>query len=239
MKFTIPKQASIEFGVLVNKIINQLQENEVENLQSITAMCSLLTIESDEENSDVLLFSDNQISAILRCDTIRTLFTMKLRHCWRWDDFSLLKAIVQDVGCPTCELLLNQYEQKLDSQMKLKEIYESCVQGDHNLPEGYEKMVAIIKNKQFHKITKEEYDEIKQFTSEYCGVKPYVLPPFVKASSSSLLIMWLIPSTAVPVMIHTATVDVNIFVNKSFVFLKISSCIIFDERSDDVSLFLC
>ena len=232
MKFTIPKQASIEFGIFVNKIINQLQENEVENLKLITDMCSVLTIESDEENSDVLLFNHNQLVAIRQCDTIRTLFTTKLRHCWRWDDFSLLKDIIQAVGCPTCELLLNQYEQKLDSQMKLKEIYESCVQGGCHLPEEYEKMVAIIRNKQFHKITKEEYDEIKQFTSEYCGVKPYVLLPFAKASSSSLLIVWLIPSTAVPVMIYMATANVNSFVKKSFVFLQISSSIIVDKLRD-------
>ena len=232
MTFTIPQEASIEFGVLINKIINLLQENEAENLRDIIDMCSQLTIESDEGNSNVLLFNAYQL---LGCDTIRTLFITELRRCWRWDDFSLLKAIVQTVGCPTCESLLKQYEQKLDSQMKLKEIYESCRQGDCDLPTEYEEMVAIIRNKQFHKITKEEYDKIKQFTSEHCGVKPYVLLPFTKASSSSLLIIWLIPSTAVPFTIHMATANINSFIKASFVYLKISSGIIFDERSGDVS----
>ena len=235
IKFIIPKKTSIEFGVLISKLINQLQQNEAENLDFIKSMCSQLTIESDDENSDVLLFNDNQLGAILECNRISILLMTKLRHCWRWDDFSLLKAIVQTVGCPTCESLLEQYEQKLESKMKLQKIYNSYKQEDRDLPQGYEEMVAIIKNKDFYKITKEEYDKIKQFTSEHCGVKPYVLLPFTKVSSSSLLIVWLIPSTAAAFMIHIATAHVSRFIQESFVYLKISSRVIFDQRSRDVS----
>ena len=226
----------MEFGVLIIKIINQLQENEAENLDCIKTMCSQLTIEVDEESSDVLLFTNQQLDDIFRCDTIRTLFCRtKLRHCWRWDDFSLLKVIVQAVGCPTCESLIKQYEQKLDSEMKLKDIYESCRQRDHNLFEEYEEMVAIINNKVFCKITNEEYDRIKLFTSKHCGVKPYVLLPFKRISSSSLLIVWLIPTTAVYFMSHMAMVECNRFIEESFMFLQISSYVIFDHRPFDVS----
>ena len=216
--------------------MEQLQQNEAENLDFIQGMCSHLTIEVDEENSDVLLFNDDQLDAICKCGTVRTLFRTKLRHCWRWDDFSLLKAIVKAIGSLACESLLEQYEQKLDSRMKLQEIFDFCVQEAHSLPEGYEEMVAIISNKLFYQITKEDYDKIKQFTSEHCRVKPYVLLPFKRVSLSSLRIVWSIPSTAVSYMIYMAIINVNNFTNKSFVYLKISSTVIIDQRSCDVSL---
>ena len=198
-------------------------------------MCSHLTIDVNEENSDVLLFNDDQLDAICKCGTVRILFRTKLRHCWRWDDFSLLKAIVQAVGSLACVSLLEQYEQKLDSKMKLQEIFDFCVQEACSLPEGYEEMVAIISNKLFYQITKEEYEKIKQFTSEHCRVKPYVLLPFKRVSSSSLLVVWPIPSTAVSYMIYMATTNVDSFMNKSFIYLKISTSVIIDQRSCDVS----
>ena len=235
VKFTIPKDASTEFGILINKIVEQLQQNEAENLDFIKGICSHLTIEENDETSDVLLFSDDQMDAICTCATVRTLFRTKLRHCWRWDDFSLLKAIVQAVGSLACESLLEQYEQKLDSKIKLQEIFDFCIQEDCSLPEGYEEMVAIISNKLFYHITKEEYDKIKLFTSEHCRVKPYVLLPFKRLSSSSLLIVWSIPLTTVSYMTYMATTNVNSFIEKSFVYLKISSSVIIDQRSCDVS----
>lgn len=236
IKFTIPKKASIEFGILVSKIINELQQDEAENLEFIKDICCHLTIDINEENSDdTLLFTDDQLSAIRNCGTIRMLFRTKLRHCWRWDDFSFLKEIVQGVGSPECELLLKQYEQKLDTEMKLQEIYDSCEQEDRNLPEGYEEMVAIVSNKIFCRITKEEYDKMKMFTTKHCGVKPYVLPPFKRVSSSSLLIVWLIPSTAVGHMMFSAIVNVNNFIKESFVFLQIASEVLIDQRRCDVS----
>ena len=231
----MPTYARAEFAVLVNKISEQLQQNEAENLDFIQGMCSHLTIEVHEENSDVLLFDDDQLCAISECTKIKTLFRTKLRHCWRWDDFSFLKAIVQAVGCPISDSLLKQYEQKLDSTMKLQKIHELCEQENCNLPEGYEEMVAIISNKLFYQITKEDYDKIKQFTSEHCRVKPYVLLPFKRVSSSSLRIVWSIPSSAVSYMIYMATINVYSFINKSFVYLKISSTVIINQRSCDVS----
>ena len=231
----MPTYARTEFTILVTKISQQLQQNEAENLDFIKGMCCHLTIAANEEDSDVLLFDDDQQSAISECTTIKTLFRTKLRHCWRWDDFSFLKAIVQAVGDPVSESLLKQYEQKLDGTMKLQKIYEFCEQEDCSLPEGYEEMVAIVSNKLFYQVTKEEYEKIKQFTSEHCRVKPYVLLPFKRVSSSSLLVVWPIPSTAVSYMIYMATTNVNSFIKKSFIYLKISSSIIIDQRSCDVS----
>ena len=85
--------------------------------------------------------------------------------------------------------------------MKLQEIFDLYVQEDCSLPERYKEMVAIPSNKLFYHITKEEYDKIKLFTSEHCRVKPYVLLPFKRVSSSSLIV-WSIPLTTVSYMTY-------------------------------------
>ena len=229
-----PKQASSEFGFLLVKIIEELAKNEAANLETIKIMCSCLTI---EEHSDALFFNEEQQDAIDACSSIRRLFTKYLRDCWRWDDFSLLKNIVQSLDCSShCTQLLDQYEKKIYVQMKLQEIYEFCQQEKRNLPEGYHKVIAIVQDKTFSRITLEEYKELKDFISQHCKVEPYVISPFTKAGVSSLLLEWMVPMTAVPHMIEMATMNANVFIAQNFIYLKISSTLIFDKRKN-VSIF--
>ena len=227
-----PKQASTEFGILLANVIKELAKNESENLELIKVVCSCLTVNKDPNG---LLFNEEQQEEINACSNIRTLFTTRLRCCWRWDDFSFLKQIVQSVDLDGhCEHLLDQYEEKLSIKMKLQDIYEYCQKQQENLPEGYHKMVAIVQNKIFSRITLEEYRKLKDFISQHCEVQPYVIPHFIKAGKSSLLLEWLVPLTAVPHMIRMATINGNVFITQNFVYLKISSTVIFDNR-DNVS----
>ena len=227
-----PKQASGEFGFLLANIIKELVKNEEENLELIKIMCSCFTV---GQGPSALFFSEKQQKEINACGNIRTLFTTNLRDCWRWDDFSFLKKIVQSLDSSHhCEQLLDQYEQKIYIHMKLQDIHEYCQQQKQNLPEGYHKMVAIVQGKIFSRITLEEYKELKYFISEHCEVEPYVISPFTKATVSSLLLEWWVPLTAVPHMIKMATVNANVFIAQKFVYLKISSTVIFDKR-DTVS----
>ena len=227
---SVPKQASTEFGILLANIIKELEKNEVDNLESIKVICSCLTIDANPSN---LLFNEDQQEAINACSKLRTLFTTRLRHCWRWDDISFLKKIVQSLdSADHCEQLLDQYEKKIFIQMKLQDIHEYCQQQAEKLPEGYHKMVAIVQNKIFSRIKLDEYRELKDFISEYCKVESYVISPFTKASVSSLLLEWWIPLTAVPHMIEMATINANVFVTQNFVYLKISSTVIFDKRNN-------
>ena len=223
---TTPHQGSSEFAILIAKIIEELKQNEVENLETIKIVCSHLTVREDPH---VLLFTEGQQETINACNNLQMLFTKNLRGCWRWDDFPLLKLLLQSLKCSDhCEVMLAQYEQKLDSQMKLQQIYEHCMQEDQEIPAGYEKMVAVVQNKLFSRITKEEYDELKRFISEHCGVKPYVIPPFYKAGRSSLYLEFIVPMTAVSHMIETASKNINKFQEASFVYLKIASILLFD-----------
>jgi len=232
---TTPHQASGEFGILLANIIKELKKNESENLEIIKSVCSFLTIKDDP---GVLLFNEEQQEAIDACDNIRTLFTKNLRGCWRWDDFTLLKTLVQSLECSEhCEMMLNQFEEKLDNQMKLQQIYEHCMQEKRDIPDGYNKMVAIVRGKIFSRITKEEYGTLKQFISTHLGVEPYVIPPFYKAAHSSLVLEYFVPIAANSHMIDTATKNMDEFIRESFVYLRISLTVIFDLRQN-VSYFI-
>ena len=227
-----PEEASGEFGILLANIIKELSNNETENLELIKDVCSCLTVKGDPS---ALLFNDDQQEAINACGNIRILFRKNLRHCWRWDDFIILTKIVQSLDSSDhCIHLIRQYEKKIYSEMKLKDIHEYCKQQSKDLPIGYHKMVAIVKNKSFLRITLEEYRKLKEFISQHCEVEPYAISPFTEAWFGSLLLEWFVPSTAVPHMIKMATINANVFITQNFVYLKISSTVIFDKR-DNVS----
>ena len=233
MIFT-PEQASIEFGILLANILKELSKNEAENLDLIKVVCSCLTIKGDPS---ALLFNEEQQEAIDACGNIRLLFKKNLRHCFRWDDFSLLKTIVESLHSPHCIKLIDQFEKKVYSKMKLKEIHEHCKQESKDLPKGYHKMVAIVTKKSFFDITLEEYRELKEFILQNCKLESHAVSPFTDLSVGSLLLEWLVPSTAVSHMIEMATMNANVFITQNFMFLKISSTVIFDRR-DNVS-FIC
>ena len=227
-----PEQASSDFGILLSKIIKELSKNEPENLELIKDVCSYLTFKGDPS---ALLFNEDQQKAINACGNIRTLFRENLRHCWRWDDFSTLTTIVQSLDSPDhCMQLIHKYKGRLYSKMKLKDIHEYCKQESKDLPKGYHKMVAIVENKSFFHITLEEYKQLKEFISQHCKVEPYVISPFTELGFGSLLLEWFVPSAAVPHMIEMATVNANNFIAQNFIFMKISSRVIFDKR-DNVS----
>ena len=227
---TTPAQASTEFGILLSNIIRELKYREEDNLVIIKDVCSALTIKDDP---GILLFNEDQREAIDACDNVRTMFTKNLRGCWRWDDFSLLKTLVQGLeSSERCEAMLNQFEEKLDSQMKLQQIYEHCIQEKRDIPDGYDKMVAIVRNKIFSRITKEEYDKLKEFISSHLEVKSYVIPPFYKAAYSSLVLEFFIPVTSTTHLVEMATKHMDDFVKESFVYLRISLTLIFDLRQN-------
>ena len=224
---SMPNKASAEFSILLVSIMKELEKNEVENLKTIKNMCAFLTV---NDNSDALLFNEDQHDNIKACNDINVLFTKHLRGCWRWDDFSLLKAIIQYLGSDKCEELLSQYESKICYKMKLQDIYEQCMRDNLAIPTGFDEMVAIVSNKIFSRITKEEYDELKQFVAKHLGVKEYVIYPFYKMGESSLLLEWSIPSTAVSHIVEAATRNSFMFIINAFVYLRVSTKVIVDRR---------
>ena len=115
--------------------------------------------------------------------------------------------------------------------MTLEQIFEECKRQNQEVPKGFDKMVAIV-NKKYSKITKEEYDQLKCSIVEHCGVESYVLSPFLNMSQSSLLLEWLVPSTAITHMVETATKHKYIFMKEPFIFLQIATTVILDLMND-------
>jgi len=219
--------ASFEFGVLLDEILKELMENERENLKLLKRTSSTLTV---KDTSGVRMFSDSEVEGIYACNDIEILLVVKLRHCYRWDDHSMLNVLVDKIKSKKCLQLLQLFEIKTYSKIKLQQISMQFSQGSTQFPDSYYKMVAIV-DKIFSSITKEEYDELKQFISQHCGVEPYVMSPFSKASPfSSVVFEWFIPVSAVPYMIKSAKNNVQQFTNSLFLYLKISSEVIFDHR---------
>ena len=228
-----PDQASDEFAILMKNIIKELKKNETEYLEDIKVTCAYLTVRGDPH---VFLFNEEQREAIAACNNLRTLFTGHLRHCWRFDEFALLKRIIQSIDSDHCEEMLNQYEKKLSISIKLRDIHEYCKQEKQPIPAGYHKMVAIVENKIYSRITKDEYDELKEFILKHCELEEHFLLPFSSAAPSSLILEWFVSVTAVSYMVKAATRNVDMFIMNGFVYLRISSHVIFDKRNNMVSI---
>jgi len=230
-----PEKASAEFGLVLIEILKELKQNESDNLEKLQIISSTLTV---KDSSGVRMFSDSELEAIQSCTSIRTLLVQKLRHCYRWDDYSMLIVLLSSINAKESLRLLRLFEIKVYSQIKLHQIQAQLSQEQIDLPKGYEKMIAII-DKIFLDITKIEYDELKQFIADHCGVEPYVVSPFLKASPfNSVIIEWLVPVTAISYMIETAKSNTHKFTKEIFAYLKISSTVIFDHK-DNVRYHSC
>ena len=227
-QFSTPDKASVEFGILLDEIVLELEKKEDSNLRRLKTVSSTLTI---QKASKVHVFTDGQLEEIKACDSINTLLVYKLRHCYRWDDFDMLTLLMSSIDSKKCLSLLNKFKVKINSKMKLQQIYEHCKQMSIKFPAECHKIVTIVDDKIFSKITQKEYNVLKHFVSEQCGVEDYVMSPFSKASSSSLILEWYIPVTAAAHMIKIALNNKRNFTKNCFVYLKISATLIFDHRN--------
>ena len=204
-----------------------MKTNEESNVDAIKSICGYLPISS---SSSKLMFTNEQLKEIDACSSIREILR-QLRFHLRWDDHLILKAILDRLDSKECEEILEKYKSKIDSQMKLEQICKQFTEQQQEAPKGFSKMVAIVKKKYSH-ITKEEYDQLKAFISEQCGVESYVLSPLVKMSPSSLLLEWMIPPTAVTHMVEMAKKNKSLFIETSFIFFEIDNIIVLDVRNE-------
>ena len=180
-------QASVEFSFLLDEILKELMENRNESLKLLKRMSSTLTV---KDTSGVRMFSDSEVEGIYACSDIEILLVVKLRHCYRWDDHSMLNVLMDKINSKKCLKLLQLFESKIFSKFKLQQMSTQVSQDSTPFPDNYHKMVAIV-DKIFSSITKEEYDELKQFKN-----------------------------------------NVHKFTKMIFLYLKISSEVIFDHREN-------
>jgi len=213
---------------LLGDILELLKKNEAKNLFIVKSICSSLTIKDD---TDILFFNAEQLKEIEAYDDIAALFRQQFRYFWRWDDCTFLTIVVSKLKeGAACIEMIQMYKNKLCSDIKLCHVYEQYKQEGCDIPDGYSKMVAIVKNRTYADITLKEYEELKEFISKHCGVETYVLCPFCKAGSHSLILEWCIPLPAVKHMVDTATKNTDVFITEGFLYLKILLYKIFDIR---------
>ena len=216
-----PSKATSEFASIVSRIEEILKKDEVQNLKAIKSVCGFVPIST---NFNIPMFSEEQLKEIQACDSIRDIF-IKVRTHWRWDDHLLLNAILDRLDLEDCEELLGRYQSKIDCQMRLEEIFIERKKQQQNIPKGFSIMVAIVEKK-YSRITKDEYDQLKHFIAEHCGVEAYVLSPFLNMSPSSLLLEWFIPSAAIAHMVEVATKNKTVFIEQSFTFIQIAAAVV-------------
>ena len=116
-----PSKAISKFASTVSRIeIILTTSNEVENLDAIKSICAFLPISN---NSEKPMFTAEQLKEIDACSHVREIFR-QLQQYLRWDDHLILTAILDRLDSEECEELLGKFECKIDSQMKLEQIFK-------------------------------------------------------------------------------------------------------------------
>ena len=158
VQFPTFDEASVEFGILLEEIVQELEKDEFKNLRRLKAVLATLTIQKD---SKIHVFTDAQLKEIQACSSVHTMLVRDLRHCYRWDDHSMLTILMLSINSKTCLNILKKFEVKVNSKMKLQQIYEHCKQNSAKFSEEYHEIVAIVDDKIFSKITHKEYEILR------------------------------------------------------------------------------
>ena len=208
---------------IIMTILEKKHDGYNEKLKLCKSICSNLTI----DDSDVLLFSDEQLDKINKCATFEQLFTILRKH-WSWKEYSILKTIIA-----TCES--KEAEDELDKFEKLMSAYRGMeLISEEGLPDGilenYVKLCIKIE-KPYKSLTLQDFSELKTFIFEHLNVREYIALPFIKFLFSSLHLEWYIPMQAVSHIIKAVHQNKKIFVQKSIVLIKIGEKSILDVES--------
>ena len=98
------------------------------------------------------MFTAEQLNEIDACSNVREMFRQLWVHL-RWNNHFILTAILDRLDSEECKELLAQFKSKIDSQMKLEQIFEKRKKQKQDVPKRFDKMVAIV-NKKCSWITK-------------------------------------------------------------------------------------
>ena len=122
--------------------------------------------------SNIPLFPDEKLSRIEKCTSFHLLFS-ELRHCWKWDDFDLLEAIVELLEAEDADNELTKYKR-----------YLSYIKAMNSISDTNCSKFLMLLDKPYGEITFEEYLELKAFIAEHLQIESYVMTPFIRISSS-------------------------------------------------------
>ena len=203
---------SVHFSTFVMTIRTMLEKCP-DKLELCKEICSNLTI----GNSDVLLFSDEQLDKINKCTSFQQLFTILRRH-WSWKEYSILKTIIAICDLGEAEAELDKFEKLMSSYCGMKLISENYSPSE--LPVNYVKLCITV-DKPYKSLTLQDFYELRDFIFEHLDVQQYIALPFIKFLFSSLHLEWYIPIQAVSHIIKMIHVNRSILIQKSIVLIII------------------
>ena len=216
---------SVHFSTFV-MTIRKMLEKCVDKLELCKEICSNLTI----GNSDILLFSDEQLDKINKCMSFQQLFTILRRH-WSWKEYSILKTIIAECDSVEAEVELDKFEKLMGSYYGMKLISESYSPSElAEFPENYIKLCITV-DKPYKSLTLHDFYELRSFIFEHLEVKKYIALPFIKFLFSSLHLEWYIPMQAASHIIKTAHSNRTALIQKSIILIKIGDKSILDVQS--------
>ena len=230
--FNTPGDANDEFNVTLSKIIRELNSHINQNSQKFKSICYYLihkiSVLSQEDKAQV----DNSKSVT------------EIQHVmdphWNWSSHRLLYIIVEKLKSTKSIEMLQNFNRKINKQMKLKNIHEN-LQPRMIHSSVYCKMVAILDlQKDYCEVTLEEGLEIEEFVFDYLGGTGAHLSKAYESTPNCAFIEmeWNISTAAVDNLCTEATKHKNKFIEKSFLFLKIGVFIIINNLPHKVS-FAC
>ena len=218
IKHKTPDDASIDFNAVVYDIAEILDKHNASDVDKFKGLCYGLTID------DQLFFSTAEKDAIRACKTFHSLFS-EIHRSMRWDSHRLLNSIIIRTGLPEAAAKLEQFEKKINHQIKLKDFFDSCLAKDECLPDGFTEMVAIV-NKDYSQITVGDYKDIENFLSTHLSE----LPPAKRAKHYSVQFTWHISINAVPVLLQKAYYARVFFIlQPTIAYISIAGIMVWDK----------
>ena len=212
---------SAQFSSLVRTVESVLDKCS-KNLEICKWFCLDLTISDD---SEVLLFNDEQLKNINKCKNFRQLFVL-LRQHWGWKEYCILQHIISQSESKEAKDELEKYEKMMSSYFGLQLIADNC--SPNELPDEYVKMTIIVE-KPYKELTLQNFVELRDFIFSQMDVKPYIAHPFIKFLFSSLHLEWYVLQQAVSHMIEMSCKNVESLKEYSIVYIKIDEEIVLDS----------
>ena len=191
-------------------------------LKQSKRFCLNLTI---SDNSDELLFSDEQLQKINTCTTFSELF-MILRKHWSWKDYSILTHIISITGLEEAKDEAKLFEKSLASYQGMKIISENI--SHDNIPQGYIRLSVII-DQPYRELSLQNFTELHKFIFSNLDVKRYIALPFIRFLFRSLHLEWYVLKKAAAHMIKMAKLNEKVFVSNSVIFIQVDQFVVLDN----------
>jgi len=214
-----------QFSSLLTNVVGYLDKSCSDKLEACKHFCSTLHI---SDNSDQLLFDDEQLKTINNCSSFQELFfASQLRHHWDWAEYSILEHIIDLSKSKEAEDEFQRFGEFMASKRGMEIISDTV--SIQNLPPKV-KRLSVILNRPYAKLTAEQYLEIKNFIFATLDVEKYISYPYISFLFSSLRLEWYIPVLAADHIIKMARLHENELLSQFVTFVSIGDDIVLNTQ---------